>query len=358
MSYLTACWNEYPTGFEFRMLETRGAGNAAVSARYLAVTLLEIVRRRLRGQLDLVHINLSSRGSTMRKFVVALECRLLGLPYLIHLHGSQFDIFYEGIPGFGKSLVGWMFSGARHVVVLGESWSRFLVDKVGVDPRKIRIICNGVPSPRVNGGLPPRTPAHIVFLGRLGARKGVPELLKALASKDVRDLDWRATLAGDGDVDGVRSTVAELGLSDRVFAPGWLGPESVEQLLRSADIFVLPSYNEGLPVSVLEALARFIPVVITPVGSLPQFLEDEKSALFVQPGDAEGLATAIRRLVESPELRKRIGEQGRLIFERDFDIRSVADRFIALYKETVATSAPAQPAASGNIEANAKTGKI
>jgi glycosyltransferase involved in cell wall biosynthesis len=147
---------------------------------------------------------------------------------------------------------------------------------------------------------------HIVFLGRLGPRKGVPELLTALASSQLRNRAWRATLAGDGDVDTYLALAAELGLDGRIVFPGWVDTEAVVHLLAEAHMLVLPSHAEGLPMSVLEAFAAGVPVVCTPVGGLPEVVVDGENGLLVSPGDAASLERAILGLLEDEPLRTRL----------------------------------------------------
>jgi glycosyltransferase involved in cell wall biosynthesis len=338
MAYLMQGWEASPNPPVIRYLDTRGSGSILLSPLFALRAAAEIVRLKLQGRVDVLHINVSYRGSVARKFIYVVLGRALGISSLIHLHGSQFDVFFRGLPRPGKALVRWMFRRASHVVVLGEYWRGFVTDTVGVSTENVSIICNGVPArpPRIaasaSAARAEKAVPHILFLGRLGARKGVPELVKALAHPAMKNIAWRATLAGDGEVEAVRKEVEACGLADRVAIPGWLGPDQVEQALASADIYVLPSHHEGLPVSILEALARAIPVVATPVGAIPEFLTDGQSALILPAGDVDGLALALGRLASSAELRRAIGASGHQVFRNNFDLEIVSGKFLALYR--------------------------
>src|SRR5690606_38241464 len=102
----------------------------------------------------------------------------------------------------------------------------------------------------------------------------------------------RATIAGDGDVEEMRTKAAGLGIAGRVAFPGWVGPAEVAELIASADILALPSFAENLPVSVIEGMADGLAVVATPVGAVEDILTSEKSGLLVPPGDVDALTLA------------------------------------------------------------------
>jgi len=169
-------------------------------------------------------------------------------------------------------------------------------------------------------------------LGLLGPRKGTPDLLTALATPTLHSLDWRMTIAGNGEIEQSRSLCYDLGLSDRVTLPGWQEPEQVAELLRSADIFVLPSHFEGLPVAILEAMAAGLPVISTPVGAIPDAVKDGVTGFLVQAGATGMLAEAIAKLVNDRGLRERMGEAGRNLAESQFSIEAVAKKIGTIYE--------------------------
>jgi glycosyltransferase involved in cell wall biosynthesis len=170
-----------------------------------------------------------------------------------------------------------------------------------------------------------------VFLGYLSARKGVPELLEALASPALATLPWRATLAGGGPVEEFRGRAAALGLAERVDFPGWIDQPAATALCAAADILVLPSHAEGLAMSVLEGLAHGLAVVTTPVGSHAEVIEHEASGLLVPPGDVAALAAALGRVVGDPRLRNRLRTGARQRFLDRFDVRSYSARLVQLH---------------------------
>ena len=219
-------------------------------------------------------------------------------------------------------------------MVIGSFWREFLVQELGMDARKVVVVANGVPLPPISRlGVSADVPCRIVYLGALGRRKGTSDLLQALASPRLRAMRWDAVIAGNGDVEHFRQEAAALGIADRVAFPGWVGPDDAQALLCCAGVFVLPSYNEGLPVAVLEAMAAGVPVVTTRVGAIPDLGIDGEAGFIVEPGSIADLADRLAVLVGDSALRSRFGGSGRRRVESDFTIDSTARRLAALYRE-------------------------
>lgn len=346
MGYIVDSWAHDPSGPASTVVDTRGTSHIALAPIQFACALATIGVLAARGRVRLLHVNLSSHGSTVRKALVMALAGALRLRSVVHLHGSRFDVFYRGLPSIGSRVVRWMFLRADRVVVLGQYWRDFVVTEIGVPEARVETVFNGVPDP----GPPPddrlrsaperaRDP-HILFLGRLGERKGVPELLAALEILAAEGRWWHATLAGDGPVEEYRNKVRLAGLQERVTLPGWVDRSQVDDLLRDADIVVLPSHQENQPISVIEGLAHRVAVVTTLVGSLPDILQDEETALTVAPGDVPGLSGALRRLLEDPLLRSRIAGKGHEIFSKRLDVRIAAARLSRIYDEIDQGGAP------------------
>jgi glycosyltransferase involved in cell wall biosynthesis len=226
-----------------------------------------------------------------------------------------------------------MFDRAARVLVLGQVWENFVITELGVPRDKITILPNAVAAPPPPPARPAATFCHIVMLGRLGPPKGLPELLEALGSDVLRDLPWRITLAGDGDAEPYRRDAAARGIAAKVIFAGWLDAPGVAGLLAEADILVLPSRSENLPVAVIEAMSYGVAVVTTPVGATPEIVRDEESALLVPVRDPAALARALARLIADPVLRQRIGGAGHAAFAARLDIRQSAATLANLYRQ-------------------------
>jgi len=318
------------TDIDARFLVSRGSGHVALSSFYMIGFCLRMLAARVAGRADVVHINISSYGSTYRKLVIAACARLLGIPYILHLHGSEYRLFWKNDASFLSRRIRAMFERAARVVVLGRTWQDFVTGQAPDTADHISIVPNAteIPSlPHVGGG----EAVHILFLGRVGERKGVPQLIDAL--HDMQDHPgWRATIAGDGDVEVLVSKSTALGLGDRVAFPGWVGPAAVASLIASADILVLPSFAENLPVSVIEGMAAGLAVVATPVGAVEDIIRDGETGLLVPPGDVPALTEALMRLVNDPELRARLGSAAQAMHREYLELAPFAEAICNIWK--------------------------
>ena len=167
---------------------------------------------------------------------------------------------------------------------------------------------------------------HLLYTGRLAAAKGLPVLLEGLAAlKEQLRSDFILTVIGDGpDRDQLESQVSNLDLSQNVRFVGYQSQSEVRRYLKSTDIFILPSFAEGVPVSLMEALASGVPVITTQIAGISELVENGKSGYLVAPGDAKALTKKIVQLFEQPQLRQSFGEVGREKVVRAFDVMKEA----------------------------------
>ena len=282
---------------------------------------------------DLLHLHMAHYGSVARKLALALIAQVMGVPTIVHMHGSDFDVYYNGLPAWARRIVVGVLRRCARVVVIGNHWRGFAVEVLGLDPARVVLIHNGAPAAGANPREKSAGPAKLLMLGELGPRKGTPELIAALASPDLLRRAWTATLAGDGPVGKYRAEAAALGLGGRVALPGWQSADRVRALLAAADMFVLPSRQEGLPIAILEAMAVGAAVISTPVGAISDAITDGETGLLVPPGDSAALARAIARLLDDPALRARLAVQARARFDAMFTIDRTADAVAAMYRD-------------------------
>jgi glycosyltransferase involved in cell wall biosynthesis len=332
MAYL-ASMREDPSGrFDLKRLESRGGGHIALSPLFLMLAVGRIFLEASRGRLAVVHLNLAERGSVYRKAVLLAATKLVGGRVLLHLHAAQIVQFHGSMGLGGRSLLRWMFRSADHCVVLGEVWRRWVIDTFGVRPGRIGIIYNGVPATMPAPRTAPADPRfELLFVGNLLERKGVKELLRAFATPAISRRDIHLTIAGGGPVETYRTMAADLGIASRVTFTGWVSQDDARTFMVNSDALILPAYDEGLPLVILEALASGTPVICTPVGSIPEVLEDGQTALFVAPGDVGAIATAIVRLLDQPGLRAELSAAGVRLYRRLFTMEAFAASVGSVY---------------------------
>ena len=317
-------------------LDTRGGKNALFSAYYLLKAFGQLTLAKFRGNLKGVHVNMAERLSMFRKTLIILFSKLLGFPVLLHLHAAQLHLFYEKLPSLLKSYTRWVFSKADRVAVLGFTSQKFVTETLKVDPEKIVIITNGVPSPSyerkpfslTNGKV------RIMFLGNLSERKGVSDLLEAIArSKGFSKNLAEAVFVGSGDVKGYEQKAKSLGVSGYVSFTGWAEQKVAQELMATADVLALPSYDEGLPLVILEALGNGVAVLCTPVGEIDHNLTHNKDSVFVTPGNVEEMTQVLDKLIFDSEFRNRISDNGKLLFEERYSLESFSDSVAEVHQE-------------------------
>ena len=341
MLYTVRAWQASGAGPDWLLVDARGPGSLLLSPLHLLRALRLVARERRAGRLDLLHLNVAGRGSTVRKVILGLWAELLGLPTIVHLHDFDYPADFARRPAWQQRLVRRLFGRARLCLVLGERDRRFVIEGLGVEPERAVILHNAVPDP----GPPPERsgrpgPTRLLFLGHLSARKGVGELLAALARPALSARDWRLDLAGGGEVERFRARARELGLSERCRFHGWLGQEATFDLLRTADVLVLPSHAEGQAMALLEAMAHGLAILATPVGAHLEAVTDGVSALLVPPGDLDALEAGLVRLIDEPELRARRGHAARARWLEAFAIEGYARRLAGLYTKALALPPP------------------
>jgi len=248
-----------------------------------------------------------------RDAVLAAIARLHGARVIGHVHGAWFDrILVRG--GMTETLVRACLGLFNALLMLGTPWKQMVEGygyrgRVFVVPSTLRgeLFEAGIQFQRNYATAEPLG----LFVGQVGERKGVFELLAALHRLKERGKPARMVFVGppegEGDWEALMKRRAELGVEDVSDFMGSLQGDALYQMYRRADYFVLPSHSEGLPVVFFEAGAFGMPVIGTPVGAVTDLLKNDDNSLLVQPGNVDELAVAIERLRNNTEDRERLG---------------------------------------------------
>jgi glycosyltransferase involved in cell wall biosynthesis len=278
---------------------------------------------------DVAHVHTSVRFSFYRAaFYVLFAKYVWRRPVVLHVHGSSFDEFVEADSTAVAALQSVVFEASDHVIVLSEYWRETL--SAHVPPEKITVVPNAVNpdqyAPRYDHDVP-----HVVYLSNLVERKGVAELAGAL-DRVLRDVEGpvEVTVAGTGPF----SEPVERLAADHaaVTYRGYVSETEKRRLLSEASIFVLPTYAEGLPIAMLEAMAGGNAIVSTPVGSIPEVISTENGRL-VPPGDEDALAAALGALVEEPARVAEMGRRNRELAEERYAWGTAVEDLLDVYAD-------------------------
>lgn len=299
----------------------------------LAVALVGLFRFWLKLPLkkyNIVHVHSASRASFYRKTIFIISAKLFNKPVVFHLHGAEFRQFYEReLSSLGRWFARSLLLKCDAIIVLSSQWKQWIENSLGSGD--VHVLHNTLPVGELTRPRQLSEKHNIVFLGRVGERKGVGDLINAcelLLQKNYFSL----SIAGDGDVEKYQSMVEQKGLSAHIRFLGWVDLKTKQRLLDEADILTLPSYNEGLPMSVLEALTNGIPVVATPVGGIPDVLEDAENGFIVDPGDAEALANSFDKLLSNSDTYRAMSEYALESMRAKFSMAHTKKALLEIYK--------------------------
>jgi len=279
----------------------------------------------------------SNTPAYLRDALFILAAYVGGARVVTHLHGGGFREFYERAPAAVRWLVRTTSARVDRAWVLGEGL-RAMYNGL-ISPDRIRTVPNGVPDPMSGASERSADPQPITLLhmGQLSVAKGVVELIAAARRLQGDGADVRVVLAGPwlsaAEETRIRAAIQRSGIESEVELAGVVTGRAKADCLARADVFVLvTSYAyEGQPLAILEAMAAGLPVVATSRAAIPDTVEDGVTGLLVPEGDTGALVAALRRLANDPSLRRRLGEQGRRRWHREF----TADRAMARVAEAL-----------------------
>ncbi len=279
----------------------------------------------------IVHIHTSAPPSAMRKNLFMRLAKMAGKKSIVHFHA--FDTA-SSIDGPRREVYRRLFGAADRVVVLSQMWADAVTATFPDLAPKVRVLFN--PCPQVGEGVDTESDnvdPYILFAGVVEPRKGYEQLIEAFARVAPQYPRWRLVIAGSGEVEKARELTERLGVADRVDLPGWVSGEEKHRLFSGASIFCLPSFAEGFPMAVLDAWAYGLPVVATPVGGLPEIVEDGRDALIFEPGDTDALAKKLENLMADEDLRKKIALASKNFAKTTFNIKTIGAELGKIYDE-------------------------
>lgn len=280
-------------------------------------------------QIKILHIHHASRGSFMRKSLLVLIGKIFGKKIILHIHGGGFHNYYRRSK-LMKPFIRWTLEHADAVVCLSEMWKEYYSSTFRL--KHLAIINNVIEKPTITGEHMQNGSLRMLFLGHVTEKKGVFDLLQVLANnRDQFRHKVKVTIGGVGEVERLEKTISEQQFNGDVKFAGWVNGGKKAELLNNCDIYVLPSYFEGLPISILEAMSYGKPVISTNVGGIPEIVKPGYNGWLFQPGDQEALNAIIREAMDNQELLKQYGNNS-LSISKKYTPESVFQSLNELYQ--------------------------
>lgn len=308
-------------------------GNVAVGLKAAFCTVSALARF----DLELVYLPIAkNRLGFLRDAPFLLAARAARRRTLVHFHARGFDEFNVAEPWWMRQLIALCLRSKRtHAIVLGE---RLRGEFDGLIPsEQVHVLANGVGDQSADAARGrASSPTTVLHLSTLWSAKGVFDVLESAARLKPQFPDVQYVLAGDWysptEARDAKRYIAETGMRDTVRMPGPVHGAAKADLLTSSALMLFPSRSEGHPLVVLEALSAALPVVTTPVGAIPEIVDDGKEGFLVEPGDIDAMTDRIAQLLNNPALRAEMGRSARLRYERDFTAERFADRLGAIWE--------------------------
>lgn len=274
----------------------------------------------------LVHVHVAAQNSMWRKLPIVLLAKVMRKPYIVHLHAASEQSVFVLTP---PMIVRLIFLLSYRVVVLSDGWA--VVVKKYLPSARITVIHNPVQRPHIARA--PDPSRMILFAGKLERRKGYIELLRAAAEVLRAEPHVTFCLAGNGEIEQAKAEARRLNIERSVYFPGWVAPDEMGAYYRRATVFCLPSFDEGLPMAVIEAMSYSLPVVTTPVGGLPDLISNGTDGLFAEPGNVDSIARQLLVLLRDPKRAEWIGRNASLTIERLCNPTQIERELLTLYQE-------------------------
>ncbi len=319
LSGYSLCFKRHP-----RVLLASYAYSAKFFIRFLRLTFMR--------SYDVLHLHTASYTSFWEKCLYIWLAHLFKRKVILHVHGSRFSQFYTDSSPVLRRLVMRYLNKTDRVIALSQSMKAFFARLMPAE--RIAVIENGIDmNPFLSFRRQLSSRPSLVFLGVVGSRKGIFDLIDVASMLRHQGLDCDYHILGPGKIDLARQQAKQAGVPDLFHFHGPVEGETKVRLLVKSWCFVLPSYAEGMPLAILEAFAAGLPVVSTTVGGIPEVVHSDVNGYLVDPGDKEGFARMIQKLLTQPLLLEKMSAQNREDALSKYRIEAVAEKIDAIYTQ-------------------------
>jgi glycosyltransferase involved in cell wall biosynthesis len=315
-------------------LQTQVDGSKLAKIGAAFISFVRFLGLLLRSRVSILHAHISIGPSFYRKSIFVILTWLFMRPIIAHVHGGLDAVFWENCNALKRWFIRFVLAKSDRIIVLSSQWKENIIRIL--PSGRIECIENpvqiGTPNRVVD-----RTTKSLLYLGLIAKNKGLFDLLAALVIVKEQLPDVELICGGVGDMVSFAQKVDQLGLSKNVKTLGWVDGEAKWNLLMSSAVYVLPSYREGMPMGILEAMSFGMPIIATSVGGIPDMLTDGAEGKLVPPGDPNMLSEAILLLLRDSQLRAAMGNAAVRKVRSKFVPEKVLPKLCSLYADLGAT---------------------
>lgn len=321
-------------GISLSYIPTFIPGNPVKKILFFMIALVKILWEFAFSKPDVVYMHMSYKGSFTRKYIVHKLCVFFSINDIVHLHGTKLFDMYKSSDSKKRKQIEELISECKTFIVLGEHDAAAV--KEIVPEAKVIVVQNAIRIPDCKVQWDSK--CHLLYMGVLIPAKGVADLLQSLnylqATKP--DVEIELEVCGVGsEEEKLKQYVCEHSLEKIVRFNGWVSGERKAEMLRKANLLVLPSYTEGVPIAVLEAMSYGMPIISTEVGDLAELVKDGVNGYLIPPGDIAALSERILLMVDKQRWEK-FSYMSRKIAEEQFSIDLFYSKLAEILKEAAA----------------------
>ncbi|WP_303179928.1 glycosyltransferase family 4 protein [uncultured Butyricimonas sp.] len=300
-----------------------------VNVWVLGVVLVKLIGVRFLRKIKIIHLHGASWHSFQRKAIIIIWVKILGFKVIFHCHGGEFKQYVESK---GRRGVKGVLDKCDAIIVLSKYWYDYFINELG--QTRVFVVNNMVNRPqkinkRIDGLL------HLLFLGVITKEKGIFDLVNVI-NEHKEELKGKCTLiiGGSGiekNINQLVRYIEENCLHDLIDYKGWVNNETKELVFAESNVFILPSYMEGLPISILEAMSNEMPIISTFVGGIPAIVTTNNGVL-VRPGDKTAIWLAIKNYINNINIIIEQGKESAKLVEI-FYPQKVEEQLVLIYSQ-------------------------
>lgn len=320
--------------YDVKYIETYCDGGKIAKAMVIMKAYIRFLYIILFWRPSIIHVHSSFGGSFYRKMLFIYISFWFRTPIVNHIHGADFREFYLEASDKKKNRIKKVYNKCSCLIALSDEWKLNLSHIV--DENQIEVVENYsiLNAQAIEERKTKKNGYNVLFLGFICKRKGCYDI-PLIAEKVIRSIpDTKFVLAGTGDIDGIKE-LTPMSIKEHIVYPGWVRGGDKDRLLREADIFFLPSYNEGMPMSILDAMGYGLPIISTTVGGIPKIVHQGENGYICEPGDIVGLTNGIVRLLTNEEERNIAGEISVEIVRNGYSINQNITKLERIYSRIV-----------------------
>ena len=293
---------------EFKFIPSYRAGNPLLRLYIFIISIFRVCSKLITDKkIRIVHIHGASFGSFYRKYLIFIIVKFIFRKKVIyHIHGGGFKEFYEKSYFFSRYLIRNFIEKSDSVICLSVSWFEFY--RQNFKTKNLVILSNIINYPFKAARNSADTRITFLFLGLIGKDKGIFDLLNVIGkNKDKYDSRIKLLIGGNGEVKRLNNLIIKYQLGETVEFMGWVSKEAKVSAFNNSDIYILPSYNEGMPVSILEAMSYGLAIISSNVGGIPEIVKNKVNGVLIEPGNLEQIERSIDFFIDNPSFVKEYG---------------------------------------------------